>query len=182
MITAQHCFIRTADPDDALALERFYAPEKPRAAFLDRKRELLVPTFDELRELLSAKEAKAGVFYTVEDRAGTIRGFCSLRGAHPEVSHAEFVVVFADDADYDAPFADDVFEFLTDRAFVQLKLNKVLAQCLDSEAAFRAFLAARGFQSDGVQRDVLFAGGRWRRLESLSLFRSQFPPRNAGTR
>lgn len=174
MIAAQHSFIRTADPDDAAALEGLYRHGIPRAALLDRRRELLLPNFDELRELLATKEAQSGIFYAVEDDTGCIRGFCSLRSALQEVSYAECVVLFAKDADYETPLAEDAFAFLTDRAFAKLRLNKLIAQCLDCETAYRAFLGARGFSSDGVQRDVLYTAGRWHALESLSLFRTAF--------
>ncbi len=169
MITGEYGVIRTAEQDDAVALKRLYDPSQPRSALLDRKRELLVPTLDELRELLNHKESKRGVFYTVEDRCGEVHGFCLLRGAQPEVSYAEFVVMFFEDADYATPLADETFGFLAQRAFVQLKLNKVVAQCLDGEAAYRDFLVCHGFESEGVQRDVLFNQGRWYSLESLQL-------------
>lgn len=170
MITAAHCVIRTSEQDDAMALKRLYDTSRPRAALLDRKRELLIPTLDELRELLSKKEAKSGVFYSVEDRCGAIRGFCSLRATHPEVSYAEFVVMLLEDADYAGGLGDEVFDFLTGRAFKQMKLNKVVAQSLDSERAYRVFLARHGFESEGVQRDAFFTQGGWRNLETLTLF------------
>ena len=174
MITGEHAVIRTAVQDDAVALKRLYDPTHPRSAFLDRKRELLVPTIDELRQLLTRAEAKTGVFYTVEDRGGTIRGFAVLRGSTPEISSAELVVMLLDDADYATGLADEVCGFLLHRAFVQMGLNKMMAQCLDWERAYRDFLGARGFESDGVQRDVLFAQGRWYDLESLTLFRRSY--------
>ena len=34
----------------------------------------------------------------------------------------------------------------------------------------RGFLTAHGFSSDGVQRDALYARGRWLGLESLTLY------------
>ena len=172
MIVGQNGVIRTAEYDDAAGLKRLYVPGRPRAALLDRKRELPVATLDELAEMLSRKDVQQGAFYAVEDPRGALRGFCSLRGTHPEVSYADFIVMFFDDEDYAAPLAGDVFGFLIGRAFVQMKLNKVMAQCLESETACRDFLAGRGFESEGVQRDVLFTAGRWHDLETLSLFRS----------
>ena len=172
MITATHCVIRTSEQDDAIALKRLYDPSRPRAALLDRKRELLIPTVDELRELLSQKEAKLGVFHSIEDRCGVLRGFCSLRATHPEVSYAELVVMLFEDADYTGPLGEEILDFLTHRAFGQMKLNKVIAQCLDSERAYRGFLTGHGFESEGVQRDAFFTHGRWRSIESLTLFRA----------
>ena len=174
MITSGNSVIRTTEHDDAIALGRLYRPVRPRAALLDRRRELLVPTSDELRELLGHKEAQHGALYAIEDRCGALRGFCSLRGIQPEIAYADFVVLFLEDADYGAPIGEDVFGFLTDRAFVRLKLNKVVAQCLHVETAYRDFLIRHGFESEGVQRDVLFAQGRWHNQETLCLFRARY--------
>jgi len=175
MITGEHGVIRTAEQDDAVAMKRLYASPLPRSALLDRKRELLVPTLDELRELLNHKDAKrAGVFYTIEDRCGAVRGFCSLRGAHPEVAYAEFVVMFFEEADYANPMAGEAFEFLAHRGFVQMRLNKLAAQRLEWETAYRAFLVRHGFEGEGVQRDIAFACGRYHDQESLSLLRHDY--------
>ncbi|MDQ1257364.1 MAG: hypothetical protein QG656_1968, partial [Candidatus Hydrogenedentes bacterium] len=158
------------EQDDAPALKRLYDPARPRPALLDRKRESIAPTLDEVRELLNLKEAKFGAFYAIEDRRGEVCGFCVLRGAHPEVRYAEFVVMLFGDDDYATPLADDVFAHLLRQAFTQLQLNKVIAQVLDWETAYRQALVRHGFVSDGVQRDVVFAQGRWFHLETLSLF------------
>lgn len=173
MITCEHCIIRTAEQDDAAALRRLYDTTRPRSALLDRRREMLVPSVDELREVLNHKEAKRGVFYAVEDRTGVIRGFCTVRGIHPEAAYAEFVVMFHNDADYDLSLADEACSFLTDRAFRLMRLNKVTAQCLDCEAAYRDFLVRHGFRTDGVQRDVFFTLGHWFNMESLSLLQAE---------
>ena len=170
MITGEHSVIRTAEQDDAAAMVRLYSPECPRAALLDRRRELLVPTTDEVRELLGRKDAQPAAFYAVEDVTGVVRGFCSIRGAQSEVLYGDFVVMFFAPDDYDAPLAEEVFAFLSERAFAQKKLNKVMAQCLDSEDALRGFLVSRGFGSQGIQRDMFYSAGKWHGLETFCLF------------
>jgi RimJ/RimL family protein N-acetyltransferase len=115
---------------------------------------------------------------TVEDLEGNIRGFCTLRGADQELAYGELVLMLFDEPDYDSPLADEVFEFLRKSAFQQKKLNKVVTYCLDGETAYRSLLIRKGFQSDGVQREIVFALGRWHNLESLSLF--LIPPAGDG--
>ncbi|HOZ45017.1 MAG TPA: GNAT family N-acetyltransferase [Candidatus Hydrogenedentes bacterium] len=170
MIRGEHSVTRTADQDDALALKRLYASGRPRSALLDRKREFLVPTVDEIRELLAKKDLQQGAFYAVEDMAGDVRGFCSLRGAHPEVAYAELVLLLIDEADYATPLADEVYAYLRRRAFDHMQLNKLIAQCLECERGYRDLLIRHGFESAGIQRDVHYTGGRWYYLESFELF------------
>jgi len=172
MITGDYAVIRAADPDDAVALQALYDPARPRSCLLDSRRELMTPTCEEVREVLSQKDLMRGVFLVVEDKEGCIRGFCSLRGVNPEASFAELVILFCDDADFDAPLAREVLDFLLQQAFERVKLNKVVAHALEDELVFRAFLQRNHFQSDGIQRDVVFTLGRWHSLESFSLFRS----------
>ncbi|NIA13391.1 MAG: GNAT family N-acetyltransferase [Nitrospiraceae bacterium] len=175
MITGECAVIRTAEMDDATALKAAYDVPLPRSCLLDQRRELLTPTVDELRQTLGRQEVGQSLLYTIEDREGRVRGFCSLRGVNQEVSYTEFVMVLIDEEDYDTPLADEVFEFLSRRAFVEMGLNKIAAHALDEEATVRAYLLRHGFTSDGVQREVIYAGGRWHDLEALSLFAKSTP-------
>jgi RimJ/RimL family protein N-acetyltransferase len=174
VIFGEHAVIRTAEPDDAPTLKRFYDQDIPRSATLDRRREPYRPTTDELRELLGNKELKiAGEYYAVEDQTGLVRGFCSLRSGRFEVFFGEMLLMFLDEADLATPLADETFEFVRDKAFVDRRLNKMMAHCLNGETALREFLVKQGFQSDGVSREMLFTKGRWYDNETLSLFASQ---------
>jgi len=167
VIAGQHTFIRGTELDDVPAFSRLYQAGTLRAGLLDARREPILPTRDELRELLSRKEIADGGFYTVEDRGGEIQGFCSLRGVNSEARYAEFSLVLLDPALYATPLADEAAGFLYERAFVRAGLNKVVAYCLDGEAELSRFLGAQGFESAGVQRDVVYAEGRWHALEAL---------------
>ncbi len=173
MIAGDHSYIRTAEPDDASALHQLYRMDRPRAALLDNRREPLLPSVDELREVLSRKEAAQGTFFTVEDRAGVLQGFCVLRGTNHEAAFGEVSLLFLEDRTFEEPLAGEVFAFLYHRGLERLRLNKVLTHCLDSEEALRRFLMAHHFESEGVQREVLFAQGRWHDLETLALFRGK---------
>lgn len=172
MITGEHAVIRTTDADDAPFLQRLYAEEPPRSSLLDRKRELTPPTLDELRELLGRKDHTSPALLVVEDREGTVRGFCGLRLATPELAYAEAILMLFDDADYATPLALETLDYLCQNAFVEKRLNKVLAHCLVTECAWRAFLIERGFSCDGRQREVLYTGGQWHDMESYSLIRN----------
>lgn len=174
MIKAQHCIIRSADPDDASALKAVYDDQQLRSALLDQKREFNSPTLDELREVMSKKEMGKAIFYTVEDLDGRIRGFCSLRGFNPEVQFGEIVVIFECRQIYATPLAAEVLDFLFRLSFQRMRIHKVLAHCLDCEHEYREFLIKNGFESAGVQRDVLFARGRWFNLEALTLMRADW--------
>ncbi|MCX5759235.1 MAG: GNAT family protein [Candidatus Hydrogenedentes bacterium] len=170
MIVSQHTVIRSAEPDDASDLLRIYDLERPRCCLLDGRREFIIPTRDELREVMAQKEMGRNLLYAVEDKQGGVRRFCSLRGVNLEASFMETVLMFHDDADLDTPLADEAFAFLTQHAFVRLKLNKLLAYTLDTEEALRRFLLAHGFQSHGVQREIVFWRGGWHNIEAFSLF------------
>lgn len=172
MIRGEYAVIRVAEPDDANELMRVYDPARPRSSLLDRRREILIPTVDELRELLIQKDKLAGRLYTIEDPKGFVRGSCALRSAQPEMAYAELALILFDDEDYKTPLAKEALDFLLEKAFTERKLNKVLTQCLDSEGAYRDFLVRQGFTSDGVQREVLFTQGRWHDMETFSLFRA----------
>lgn len=167
MIAGQYTFIRGTELDDVPALAQLYQVGCLRAGLLDARREPVLPTRDELRELLSRKEIAEGGFYTIEDRAGEIQGFCSLRGANSEARYAEFSLVLLDPGQYATHLAVEAAHFLYDRAFVRQGLHKVVAYCLDCETPLADFLRAQGFVSAGVQRDVLFAQGRWHGLEAF---------------
>lgn len=170
MITGEHSVIRLAEPDDAYELKRLYDPRRPFSAMLDRRREIGQPSVDELREGLARPEKRAGALYAIEDKQGVIRGFCSVRGASPELRYAEMVLPLFDDEDYTSSLADEAFQFLYNGAFVEKRLNKVVAHCLECEAAYRGLLVRHGFASNGIQRQVLWTQGRWFDLETLTLF------------
>lgn len=175
MIRGTHAVIRSADTDDAPYLKMIYDPDHPRSCALDLRRELMLPTIDEVREAMAQKEMGRSAFSAVEDVHGSVRGFCSLRGINPELSYSEFVMIFLDDADYAAPIAEEVFTYLRTLAFVRTRLSKVITHCLDNEVAYHNFLVAHGFRSDGRQRELVYGRGRWYDLEALSLFRDWTP-------
>ena len=171
MIAGEHSVIRTSDSDDAYALSQLYAFQRPRAALLDRKRELVAPTARELQEVLGQREQSHGIFHTVEDKEGVVRGFCMLRGVSQDAFYGEIVVLMLDDADYAAPLPDEALAFLCERAFVERKLIKVVIHCLDTEEALEGFVRRSGFEYNGTQREVFFSGGRYHGLKTYSLYR-----------
>lgn len=170
MIQGTYTYIRTTDPDDAPALYGLYDMRRPRAALLDMRREPLMPTRDELREMLGRKEAARGAFFTIEDRTGAIIGFCGVRGASLEARFAEATLMMCRESDCATPEADEALAFLRSRGFEWLRLHKLVAHCLDRESELRGALMRHGFVSEGVQREVLYAAGRRHNLEVLSLF------------
>ncbi len=170
MIQTPYGYIRAAESEDAPALVRLYDPARPRAALLDAKREPIMPTPDDVRELLSRKEVQQGALYAVEDATGAVRGFCSVRGVNAEAAFGETALLFLDEEAYATPLAEDVLEFVLDRAFVRLRLRKLLAHAFEGETALKAFLAGHGFESNGVQRDALYTLGRWHSLEVFTRF------------
>lgn len=167
MITGNHIFIRGTEYDDVAALSELYRPGCLRAGLLDARREPILPSQEELQELLGRKEIADGAFYTVEDREGTIRGFCSLRGMNPEARFCEFSLLFRDPACYRGEVANEACDIMLERAFVRLGLRKVVAYCLGGEREFAELLARQGFESAGIQRQVLYAAGNWHDLESF---------------
>ena len=171
MITSKHAQIRATEPDDAPALFALYDVRRPRAALLDQRREPLMPTLAELREMLGMKETVNNVFFTVEDRTGAIRGFCLLRGMNQETGFGEMSLLFHEAAILAQPLAEEALTFACTRGFERMRMNKMVSNCLDGETELRDFLLRHGFISDGVQRGVLFSQGRWHNLESLSLYR-----------
>ena len=173
MITGEHAVIRSAEPDDAFALWRLYDPAHPRSFLLGPGREIMIPTIDELREMLGRRDIVQGAFFAVEDKTGEVCGCCVLRGGKTESEYAEVVIVFGDDTYYASPIAEEVFQFVLRTALIEKKLNKLQAHCLSTEQPYRAFLDKRGFTSDGVQRDMVYTKGRYFDLESLTLFRDE---------
>lgn len=167
MISSEHGHIRGAEPDDAPALHALYEIRFPRAALLDHRREPLLPTQDELREVLGREDLAKGIFHTIEDHTGAIVGFCTLRGMNHEAAFGELGLLFHREDTLDTPLSAQVLEFARDRAFRALRLHKVLTHCLDNEGALRAFLIRSGFVSAGVQREVLHSQGRRLDLESF---------------
>lgn len=172
MIRGEFSVIRTADPDDAPELVRLYDPDSPRAFFLDARREVQLLGLDELREVLGRKEILVTPFYAIENRQGEVRGFCSLKPSPPGTHYSELLCGFHEEDDYSRPIAREALEFLKQLAFVERKLNKIVAQCLENETSFREFLLREGFESDGVQRDVFYTKGRYYNLETLSTYRT----------
>lgn len=170
MIAGTYTVIRSAEPDDATAMWRLYDPKWPRSFLLGPTREVMVPTQDEMRDILGRRDVIQGSFFTIEDREGEIRGCCVLRGAKLESEFAEMVVALDRDAAYDTPLADEVMAFVERTGFVEKKLNKLVAHCLSNETHYRAYLARHGFESDGIQRQMVYTKGRYYDLESLTLF------------
>jgi len=170
MISGTYTVIRSAEADDAAAMWRLYDPKRPRSFLLGPTREVMIPTHDEMREILGRRDVVQGSFFTIEDLAGEIRGCCVMRGAKSESEFAEVVVALDDDAAYATPFADEVITFLEKTGFIDKKFNKLVAHCLSNETQYRAYLARHGFVSDGIQRQMVYTRGQYFDLESLSLF------------
>jgi len=172
MITGEHGVIRSAEVDDLYELQRLYDPDRPRSVFLDRRRELHYPTSDELRDMLTRREIRAlNPFLAVEDPTGMVRGFCMIRGITTEGSYCELFLGFLEEGDYGSPLAAEALRYLLGKAFHDHRLNKIMGHCLDTESELRRLLVAHGFESDGVQRDMVFTLGRYHDLETLSRFR-----------
>jgi RimJ/RimL family protein N-acetyltransferase len=170
MIVGEHILIRTADPDDADGLAAIGDAASPRSFFLDARREINAPTVDEMAETLRSKQARTGMFYAIEDKSGTIRGFSSLKMALHGSFFAEMLLAFLDEQDFAAPVGRETLESLLRMAFVDRKLTKIVAQILDCEDDYRGLLEDRGFTCDGRQREVSFARGRYHDLLAYSLF------------
>ena len=136
---------------------------------MDQKREYIIPTTDELRELLGGVKNMGGVLNAVEDLSGNVRGFCTVRSAPGEMPVGQFALMMLDEGDYARPIMDDIMNYLVAEAFQRRGQHKVMVYRLDYETKIRDLYLAHGFESDGFQREVLFAGGRWLDLESLTL-------------
>jgi len=142
--------------------------ERPKAALLDGRREPVLPSRDELAEMLASKDAGRNQFFAIEDTDGHVRGFCGLRGVSIEAVFCEIMVLLIDPADHAGPIGRETVQFLLDRAFGRMHLDKVLGTCLDTEPELRALLAGSGFVSGGVQRQVLYSGGTWHDIETMA--------------
>jgi RimJ/RimL family protein N-acetyltransferase len=169
MITGEHAHIRMADVDDAEKLCACYRGSRLQAACLDARREPFQPTGDEFREMLGKSAPQGMRFFAVEDHVGVIRAFCSLRSSQHLTPFAEVAFLFEEEDTLDEPVADDLFAFLCDRVFMQQRLHKLVGHCLSGETAMRDYLTRHGFSSQGVQREVLFAQGRWHDIEAMAL-------------
>ncbi len=170
MITCDHIIIRSAEYDDAEGLWGLYNPGKPRTFQLGPNMELRTPTIDELKPLLEDPERKLGEFYIVEDLEGVVLGCTVMRSAAGDSPYAEAMFAFFDESLYTTPEADEAFAFVRDQAFKIKKRRKLMAHCLDTEPAYRDFLLRLGYTSNGIQRELIYSGGRYHDLESLSLF------------
>lgn len=169
MITGRHTVIRGADADDAAALHPLFAPGRPRSALLDQRREPVLPNRMELGEIL-AKADPSSQFHTVEDPEGRVLGLCALRGLGREQGFAEATVMLLEEAALAGPAGDEIAAFLCGRAFGRYRLDKLVAHCLDSEAALRDFWTRQGFECGGTQREVLWSQGRWHNLQVFTRF------------
>ncbi len=175
MITGKHSILRNADADDVHEFKALYK-SGIRSGLLNRRKEMIEPTLDEIREMLSVKDAKQkGMeFSAAESLDGKVLGFCSIRQAKVEPRYSTFILMLLDDAMYDTPFAEEVSDFLLREAFVRGKAPKVLAHCLDTQPHLRRFLVEHGFQSNGVLRGVIYSGGKWHDSETLTLFSQDY--------
>jgi RimJ/RimL family protein N-acetyltransferase len=175
VVRGKHGVIRSAGPDDAAFLRQLYRPDRPIAGLLDDKREVAVPTWDELREALgtNTQTRQANWLNAVEDLNGDVRGFCALRASPLEQYYGLIIGMFLDEDDFDSPLAEEAGAFLVMEAFQRKRLHKVVAYSLEHEAGFRRWLLRIGFTPDGRQRDVLWAAGRWFGLDAFSLFNGQ---------
>jgi hypothetical protein len=171
MITGRHSVIRTAGREDASALRRYYSLGHPVAALLDQRYEFIMPTEDELAEVLSGPGlGRLGGMNVVEDGAGAVRGFCAIRNTPNEPYMGQLVLILEALNDYGSPLAVETVDYLREEAFARKRLRKLMVYLLDDERELRALVLRHGFESDGVQREVLYSAGRWYGLETLTLF------------
>ena len=99
----------------------------------------------------------------------SVLGFCALRAATDDLFPGRFDMMFFSEDDFPSPLAEEAVRFLLEEAFLRKGLKRIVSQCLNSEVALRALLVRHGFTSNGIQREVLYSGGRWFSVESLSL-------------
>lgn len=169
MITLDNGYIRMAEPDDARTLWWLYFDGNPRAGLLDNRREPLIPTVDELRELLGRHEAAMGNLFAIENNVGEVAGFCNLRGMTQDTGFGDLAVMFHSDNTFQTTLADSVMHFVFERSFEKSQRKRIYASILSCESCLRDFLIRHGFESNGVQREVIYARGTWLDIESLSL-------------
>ena len=179
MITVEHGYIRFSEADDVPFLRQLYLEKPRRAALLDTRREPIMPSAQELREMLARKDAVQGLMYTVEDNTGMLKGWCGLRGINYEARYAELVLLFASGESYGDALADETLDYLLGRAFRHFMLHKVLVLCLNTEPELRAYLKRKGFIHAGAQRQALFSGGVWNDLNMFTLSAPDDAPQNA---
>lgn len=170
VVTGEHAVIRSIDTDDAPFLMRLYAGRRPRASLLNQLNEFQIPTTAEVIQLLAGSgSARSIAFNVIEHISGEVRGFCALRTVAEELFPGRFDIMLFDEGDFATPLAQEAGRYLLEEAFLRKGLKRIVAQCLDSETALRAFLEGFGFTSRGVQREVLYSAGRWLSMESLAL-------------
>jgi len=174
MVTGSFSVVRTGELDDARDLMQLYDPSYPRTFLLDGRRELQPATIDDLREVLSRKEIKSGPFYVIEDLEGIIRGVCSLKTPSQEAGFSEAMFALIQEADYASSLAAEVMAFLKQTAFLEKRLNKILAQCLENETGLMELLLREGFTHNGTQREAVFTLGRYYNIETFTLFRADY--------
>ena len=171
MITGDHTVIRASESDDAESLWALYDPKRPRAFLLGPTQEILIPTVEELRTLLSRREAiQQGAFYIVEDLTGAVVGCIVLRAAMGDSPYAELVVALASEDAYATPVGDEIIAFVQRQAFTVKRRNKITTHCLGTEKAYRTYLVSHGFTSDGLQEQIIYTQGRYHDMETLTLF------------
>ena len=171
MIVGQHTVIRSAEADDVHFLMQVYEANPLRSSLLDARRELIIPTLDELREAMGRADSGRGTMNVVEDMEGRVRGFCSVRGPNMEYRFAEAVVMLIDEADYALPFTSEIADFLESQAFERFNLNKLVSHALETETAYQDWLTRHQYGCDGTQREVLYARGRWLGIVAYSRYR-----------
>jgi len=167
--------VRLADPDDAGRLIFYYRSPRLYSALLDQRRELVMATRDELAEMLAGKDRASGQLFALLNPAGTVMGFGGIRGSSLENLTGEIFLLLDEDRHYLEEPADGMLRFLLERAFNRLHLNKILAVGLTAEEqGWLTLLRKAGFQSCGIQREILYARGRWFDLETLTLKRESW--------
>lgn len=169
MIKSPHAAIRSAEPDDAPFLHAFYDQRRPHAALLDPRREPIMPTCAELRDLLGRKEASQGQFYAIEDTTGLVLGFCSLRGMNQEAGFGEFTLLLQEGW-YATPLADEALAFIANRTFAAFHLKRLVAHALRGEHAWRAFLERHHFEQAGTFREAFHGCGAYHDLLVYALY------------
>lgn len=170
MIVGEHSIIRGAGVDDAPFFHRLYLQPEPVSALLDQRREWWRPTSDELAELFAGNRGDlTRDLNVVEDKEGRVLGFAGIRTNARDPHFGNYVMMLLDTSYYDTPHIREVTTYLKRTAFRDKMLRKVMSHTLDHENAHREYLLQNGFESNGVQREVLYTGGNWHNLQSFSL-------------
>lgn len=174
MKLSSHTTIRFCEPDDSAFVWDLYYDGTPRAALLDGRRECMMPLRGEILEILQKSEAARAMLFTIEDEEGRLCGWGGLRGLNPDARFAELFLIFSDESQYASSCGEEALDYLLDRAFAQTQLSRLLATCLNTEKAWRTGLEKKGFTSCGVQREIVFARGDWKDLETMELAASDY--------